>query len=113
MAVSGSVHSAISRSPAFSPAQRLAGAQRRQGTFEPAQIEGLFGHLRLLSRRSAFAAHDTIYTRLAMDDETPQRITRLTPLADVLARIDAQVEPVAPREVETVARGRAVSWPAT
>ena len=38
-----------------------------------------------------------------MDDETPQRITRLTPLADVLARIDAQVEQVAPREVETVA----------
>jgi molybdopterin molybdotransferase len=38
-----------------------------------------------------------------MDDETPQRITRLTPLADVLARIDALVKQVAPREVETVA----------
>jgi molybdopterin biosynthesis enzyme len=42
-----------------------------------------------------------------MDDETPQRITRLTPLADVLARIDALVKQVAPREVETVtAAGR-------
>jgi molybdopterin biosynthesis enzyme len=45
-----------------------------------------------------------------MDDETPQRITRLTPLADVLARIDAQVEQVAPREVETVtAAGRVLA----
>jgi molybdopterin biosynthesis enzyme len=36
-----------------------------------------------------------------MDDvtETTQRIARLTPLADVLARIDAQVKPVAPRVV--------------
>ena len=31
--------------------------------------------------------------------ETPQRIARLTPLDDVLARIDALVGPVAPREV--------------
>ncbi len=29
----------------------------------------------------------------------PQRIARLTPLDDVLARIDALVGPVAPREV--------------
>jgi molybdopterin biosynthesis enzyme len=34
-----------------------------------------------------------------MDDGTSQRIARLTPLADVLARIDAQVKPVAPRVV--------------
>jgi molybdopterin molybdotransferase len=32
-----------------------------------------------------------------------QRITRLTPLADVLAGIDARVEPVAPRGVEAAA----------
>jgi molybdopterin biosynthesis enzyme len=40
-----------------------------------------------------------------MDDGTdaPQRIARLTPLAEVLARIDALVKPVAPREVETAA----------
>ena len=38
-----------------------------------------------------------------MGDETPQRITRLTPLANVLARIDALVKQVAPREVEAVA----------
>lgn len=42
----------------------------------------------------------------AMTAET-QRIARLTPLADVLARIDARVEPVSPREVElTAAAGR-------
>ncbi len=37
-----------------------------------------------------------------MDDgtETPQRIARLTPLADVLAGIDARVMPVAPREID-------------
>lgn len=52
----------------------------------------------------------TLYTRLAMDDETPQRITRLTPLADVLARIDAQVKQAAPREVETsAAAGRVLA----
>ncbi len=33
----------------------------------------------------------------------PQRIARLTPLAAVLARIDAQVQPVAPREVALAA----------
>jgi molybdopterin molybdotransferase len=31
--------------------------------------------------------------------DPPQRIARLTPLADVLARIDALVEPVKPREI--------------
>src|SRR5215470_6455550 len=31
-----------------------------------------------------------------MEPDPPQRITRLTPLADVLARIDAAVKPVAP-----------------
>jgi molybdopterin molybdotransferase len=36
-------------------------------------------------------------------DETPQRIARLTPLDDVLARIDALVGPVAPREVALAA----------
>ena len=35
--------------------------------------------------------------------ETPQRIARLTPLEDVLARIDALVGPVAPREVALAA----------
>jgi molybdopterin molybdotransferase len=38
---------------------------------------------------------------MADGTEIPQRIARLTPLADVLARLDALVKPVAPREVET------------
>jgi molybdopterin molybdotransferase len=40
-----------------------------------------------------------------MDDEaeTPQRIARLTSLADVLARIDALVTPVEPRDAKVVA----------
>src|SRR5271166_3375280 len=61
--------------------ERLAGAQRRQRAFEPAQIDGLLGHL---------------FLEVAMpgDNEAPQRIVRLTPLADVLARIDALVKPV-------------------
>jgi molybdopterin biosynthesis enzyme len=40
---------------------------------------------------------------MADGTEIPQRIARLTPLADVLARVDALVKPVAPREVETEA----------
>jgi len=36
---------------------------------------------------------------MAVDVEATQRIARLTPLDDVLARMDALVEPVAPREV--------------
>ena len=32
------------------------------------------------------------------DQDSPQRITRLTPVADVLARIDALVKPVVPRK---------------
>jgi molybdopterin molybdotransferase len=52
-----------------------------------------------------------------MDDGTPQRIARLTPLADVLARIDVLVKPVAPRVVpvgEAVGRilaGDAIAGP--
>ena len=42
--------------------------------------------------------------------EGTQRIARLTPLADVLARIDALVTPVAPRRVETrAALGRVLA----
>ena len=37
---------------------------------------------------------------MVSEPDTPQRIARLTPLADVLARIDALVEPVG------AARGR-------
>jgi molybdopterin biosynthesis enzyme len=39
---------------------------------------------------------------IAADPEAPQRIARLTPLADVLARVDAGVAQVAPREVKLV-----------
>jgi molybdopterin biosynthesis enzyme len=34
------------------------------------------------------------------DNDAPQRIVKLTPLADVLARVDALVKPVEPRSVE-------------
>jgi molybdopterin molybdotransferase len=44
----------------------------------------------------AFAGHDNIIVTRAMvvEPDIPQRIARLTPLGDVLARIDALVEPV-------------------
>ena len=38
---------------------------------------------------------------MADGTEIPQRIARLTPLADVLARVDALVKSVAPREIAT------------
>ena len=38
--------------------------------------------------------------------DPPQRIARLTPLADVLARIDALVEPVTPRDMTRCRRAR-------
>ena len=42
-----------------------------------------------------------------MEPDRPQRIDRLTPLADVLARLDALLAPVAPRSAElSAARGR-------
>ncbi|HEY7662501.1 MAG TPA: molybdopterin-binding protein [Xanthobacteraceae bacterium] len=40
---------------------------------------------------------------MAMEPEIPQRIARFTPLADVLARLDALIEPVAPRMCELAA----------
>jgi len=41
-----------------------------------------------------------------VEPDRPQRIDRLTPLADVLGRLDALVEPVAPRSAElSAARG--------
>jgi molybdopterin molybdotransferase len=45
-----------------------------------------------------------------MDNDSPQRIAKLTPLTDVLARIDALVNLVAPREVAiTAAVGRVLA----
>src|ERR1700681_3450413 len=42
-----------------------------------------------------------------MDNDTPQRIAKLTPLGDVLVRVDALVKPVAPRRADlSAARGR-------
>jgi molybdopterin molybdotransferase len=42
-----------------------------------------------------------------VEPDRPQRIARLTPLADVLARLDALVEPAAPRPADlSAARGR-------
>src|ERR1700737_1685670 len=42
-----------------------------------------------------------------MDNDTPQRITKLTPLGDVLVRVDALVKPVAPRRADlSAALGR-------
>jgi molybdopterin molybdotransferase len=47
---------------------------------------------------------------MSMDFDSPQRIARLTPLADVLARIDALVKPVVPRSLPTAAAvGRVVA----
>jgi molybdopterin molybdotransferase len=51
---------------------------------------------------------------LLMDNDSPQRIAKLTPLADVLARIDALVNSVAPREVAiTAAVGRVLAGDVT
>jgi molybdopterin biosynthesis enzyme len=47
---------------------------------------------------------------MSMDFESPQRIARLTPLADVLARIDAVVKAVVPRALPTAeAVGRVIA----
>ena len=45
-----------------------------------------------------------------MEPDRPQRIDRLTPLADVLARLDALAEPVAPHSAElSAARGQTLA----
>ena len=47
---------------------------------------------------------------MVSDSDPPQRIARLTPLADVLARIDALVEPVAPGPADlSAALGRTLA----
>src|SRR5262245_31982351 len=79
--------------------QRLLGAQRGQGAFEAAEIKGLFGH-RAQPLLCGLTLHKQAIYRSSMAGET-QRIARLTPLAEVLARIDALVTPVAPRRVKT------------
>ena len=44
---------------------------------------------------------------MTSDNEAPQRIAKLTPLGDVLVRLDALVKPVAPRHADlSAARGR-------
>jgi molybdopterin biosynthesis enzyme len=50
---------------------------------------------------------------MSPDPDTPQRIGRLMPLADLLARIDATVEPVAPRAVPAAAAGQVLAEPLT
>jgi molybdopterin molybdotransferase len=47
---------------------------------------------------------------MVVEPDRPQRIARLTPLADVLARLEALVEPVAPRAADlSSARGRTLA----
>jgi molybdopterin molybdotransferase len=47
---------------------------------------------------------------MIVEPDAPQRIARLTPLADVLARLDALLEPVTPRAVDlAAARGRTLA----
>ena len=47
---------------------------------------------------------------MVSEPDTPQRIARLTPLSDVLGRIDALVAPVGPRELGTgAAAGRVLA----
>src|SRR5262249_31298852 len=54
---------------------------------------------------TGFAGNDNIIMTRAMivEPDTRQRIARLTPLADVLARLDALVKPVAPRTADLAA----------
>jgi molybdopterin molybdotransferase len=47
---------------------------------------------------------------MVVEPDRPQRIARLTPLADVLARLEALVEPVTPRVADlSAARGRTLA----
>jgi molybdopterin biosynthesis enzyme len=47
---------------------------------------------------------------MVVEPDTPQRIARLTPVADVLARLDALVKPVTPRSAEpSAALGHALA----
>src|SRR5262249_43133447 len=90
--------------------QRLARLQRRKGAFEPAQIDGGFGHGGTLS--PCRAPHVKVLARLTaplplrhiglMADlrSEIQRIERLMPLADAEACIDRVVTSVRPRGVE-------------
>jgi molybdopterin molybdotransferase len=77
------------RRPARVPCERMA----RNGHF--AKIGGLASHL---------IVHDPVLTEL----QPPQRIASLTPLDDVLARINALVKPVAAQRIDdlTTALGR-------
>ena len=47
---------------------------------------------------------------MVVEPDRPQRIARLTPLADVLARLEALIEPVTPRATDPfAARGRTLA----
>jgi molybdopterin biosynthesis enzyme len=50
---------------------------------------------------------------MSPDPDTPQRIGRLMPLADLLARIDATVAAAAPRAVSAAAAGQVLAEPLT
>src|SRR5262249_49564360 len=66
----------------------------------------------LSDRRDRFRGRGQYNTTRAMvvEPDTPQRIARLTPVADVLARLDALVKPVTPRSAEpSAALGHALA----
>jgi molybdopterin biosynthesis enzyme len=75
-------------------AQRLFGAQRRQWAFEATQVEGFFGHQAVESSKRAKVF---IIAMMTPESSNP-RITRLTPLAAVLALIESKVVAVTPRQ---------------
>ncbi len=109
----GSVHSTTRMRAGREPRQRLAGAQRRQRAFEPAQVDdGVSsgcGHRRypLVSSIESdfvkdFSASAVLTAapgprhipRWSRSPEDRQRIERLMRVADVLARMARLVEPV-------------------
>src|SRR5262245_25501216 len=110
ISTSGSVHSTVSRSPACSLVSALRVRSAGNGHLSPRRLMVVSAIMDSLpspsgcSNQSARLDHGRAASpHRVMDDVGPiiQRIERLTPLADVLARIDALVAPVAPSERPT------------
>jgi len=97
------------------PRQRLSDAQGRQRALQPAEVHRQFGHANNADGWP-FKLDWTTWRQqrqcLAMtaDREVLQLIQRLTPLTEVLSRIDGEVKPVIPRTLDvTAAVGRTLA----
>src|SRR5690242_14291826 len=98
IAVNGSVHSIVRRSPAAMPVSAFLVRSAGRGHLSPRRLS-VFSAIPLRYPVPRWVKMRARARQDPMESGPEQKIARLTPLAKVIAALDDLAQPVAPREV--------------